>query len=182
MRTMVDQKNLEAIFKRYGFEHYKWINPKEIVVSHWVRMKCMFGCPDFGKNASCPPHVPSVDECRAFFQEYDNGVIFHIAKQVEKPEDRHVWSREINETFLRLEREVFLSGCFKVFLLNIDSCAVCKDCGSSRAQCVNPGKSRPTAEALGVDVYTTVIQNGFPVHVLSDYSQTMNRYAFLLVD
>ena len=177
---MVDRKTLEAIFKKYGFTDFQWIYPKDIVVSQWVRMKCMFGCPDYGKNATCPPNVPSVDECRAFFQEYDAGVIFHIAKQVEKSEDRQAWPKEANEMFYKLEREVFLSGCFKVFLLNVASCSICKDC--SRSQCLNPTKSRPTAEAFAVDIYTTVRQHGFPVDVLTEHCQTMNRYAILMVE
>jgi hypothetical protein len=41
---------------------------------------------------------------------------------------------------------------------------------------------RPEADALGVDVYTTVRKLGYPIEVLSDYKQAMNRYAFLLID
>ncbi len=41
-----------------GFHDHQWVQPSELVVSQWVRAKCMFGCPDYGRNASCPPHVP----------------------------------------------------------------------------------------------------------------------------
>jgi hypothetical protein len=37
-------------------------------------------------------------------------------------------------------------------------------------------------EALAVDVFSTVRKYGFPIEVLSDFSQAMNRYAFLLVE
>jgi hypothetical protein len=33
-----------------------------------------------------------------------------------------------------------------------------------------------------MDVYTTVRKLGYPINVLSDYKQEMNRYAFLLID
>ena len=46
---------------------------------------------------------------------------------------------------------------------------------------MNPQLSRPTVEAMAVDVYTTVRQIGYPIQVLSDYAQAMNRYAMLLV-
>ena len=42
--------------------------------------------------------------------------------------------------------------------------------------------ARPSPEALAVDVFGTVRSLGFPIEVLSDYDQTMNRYAFLLVE
>jgi hypothetical protein len=35
---------------------------------------------------------------------------------------------------------------------------------------------------MAVDVFATVRQFGFPIQVLADYSQAMNRYAFLLVE
>jgi hypothetical protein len=34
---------------------------------------------------------------------------------------------------------------------------------------------------MGVDVFTTVRQCGYPIEVLADYGQPMNRYAFLMV-
>ena len=33
---------------------------------------------------------------------------------------------------------------------------------------------------MAVDVYSTVLRAGYPIEVLSDYNQAMNRYAFLL--
>jgi predicted metal-binding protein len=41
--------------------------------------------------------------------------------------------------------------------------------------------ARPAPEALAVDVYSTVRKVGYPIHVLSEYSETMDRYAFLLI-
>jgi predicted metal-binding protein len=47
---------------------------------------------------------------------------------------------------------------------------------------VEPKLARPTPEALGVDVYSTVRKANYPIQVLSDYSQMMNRYAFILIE
>ncbi|UCE96264.1 MAG: DUF2284 domain-containing protein [Candidatus Bathyarchaeota archaeon] len=178
---MNHQKQLEKLFLKHGFEDFKWLNPKNIVVSQWVRVKCMFGCKEYGNNACCPPNALSIDECKNFFNEYDNGVVLHFAKKVEKPEDRHEWSRNINERLLGLEREVFLAGNPKTFLLFMDSCNVCDDCASERVACKNKISARPTPEAMGMDVFSTVTQLGYPIKVLQDYSETMNRYAFLLI-
>jgi len=35
---------------------------------------------------------------------------------------------------------------------------------------------------MAIDVFSTVRQVGYPIQVLSDYDQAMNRYAFLLVE
>ncbi|MBA7543161.1 hypothetical protein ES705_35488 [subsurface metagenome] len=64
---MNDKNRIEQILKGKGFTDYKWINPKEIIVSQWVRVKCEFGCSDYGLRA-CPPNTPTVQECKDFFQ------------------------------------------------------------------------------------------------------------------
>jgi hypothetical protein len=42
--------------------------------------------------------------------------------------------------------------------------------------------ARPTPESMAVDVFATVRKIGYPIDVLYDTSQEMNRYAFLLVE
>jgi predicted metal-binding protein len=178
---MSDRRRLEELFLKHKFEDFRWIDPKNIVVSRWVRMKCMFGCTEYGKIACCPPNTPSVDECKSFFSEYSEGAIVHFEKKLEDPEERHEWARDNNEKLLGLERDVFLADNPKTFLLFMDFCSLCKNCGEERIKCKNKKSARPPPEAMAVDVFSTVRQLGYPIEVLQDYSQTMNRYAFLLI-
>ena len=179
---MADRNALEAIFNKHGFEDYKWVNPAEFQVRQWVRMKCEFGCPSYGQCGTCPPNVPHIDECREFFEEYSSAVIFRITQKFENPDDRSLWSRDVNKTLLNVERETFTSGCYKAFLLFMDECRLCGDCAGNREECYKPSEARPSAEALGVDVFATVRNFGFPIQVLTEPTQKMNRYAFLLVE
>lgn len=179
---MSDGQALEALFAKHGYTDFRWIDPKEIVVAQWVRMKCMFGCGEFGRNASCPPNVPSVLECRQFFEGYTRAAVFHFAKTVDAPEDRHEWSRGVNAGLVALERAVFLAGYQKAFLLAMDSCGLCEECAGVRQECKVPRSARPTPEGMAVDVFSTVRRIGYPIEVLTDYRQAMNRYAFLLIE
>jgi predicted metal-binding protein len=179
---MPETKTLETLFRKRGFTDFRWIDPKEIVVAQWVRMKCVYGCPDYGQNACCPPNTPSVEECERFFREYKSAAIFHFAKAVAKPEDRHTWSRGINDGLLALEQAVFLSGRVKAFLMFMDTCGQCSKCAPTRAACKKPKLARPSPDAMGIDVFSTVLKAGYPIEVLSDYKQQMNRYAILLID
>ena len=180
--SMVDHEELESLFHKQGYADFTWIKPEDIVVSQWVRMKCTFGCGEYGQNASCPPNVPSVSDCRQFFADYSAAVVFHFEKKVEKPEDRHAWTREVNLALVDLEREVFLYGYHKAFLLCMDSCCICKKCAGSREECKRPKLARPAPEAMAVDVFATVRKYGYPIEVLKDYSEAMNRYAFLMIE
>ena len=181
MNKVQSLEEIEKIFHKHGFNDFKWIKPEEILIANWVRMKCLYGCPKSGNCASCPPNTPSVAECRNFFDEYKDIAVFHIPVELSKPENHDAELNEINKRLLGLEREVFLSDSVKTFLLFADSCSFCEECVSSREDCKQPTLSRPSPEAFAIDVYSTVRALGFPIHVLQEYSDTMNRYAFLLV-
>jgi predicted metal-binding protein len=173
---------LEGILREHGFPDHQWCDPKEIVVAQWVRMKCEYGCTHYGRAASCPPNTPSVDECRRFFSEYESGLVLRFRKSAPDSDERHAWSAKTNEGLLELERSVFLAGFPKAFLLLMDSCRICADCAARRQECREPRRSRPTPEGMAVDVFTTVRRLGFPIEVLTDNADTMNRYAILLVE
>ena len=179
---MHNREKLEEVFVDNGFDDFKWIDAENIVVSNWVRMKCMFGCPEYGKRAACPPNVPSVEDCKKLMHEYRNAAIFHFQKAFPNPDDRHKWTKDINRDLLKLEKEVFLSGYVKAFLFLPESCQLCQECSSTRNECKYPKKSRPTSEAMAIDVFKTVKRVDFPIKVLRSPSDEMNRYAILLIE
>ncbi len=179
---MLDKKTIEAIVRKHGCADFSWISGSDVQVCQWVRFKCMFGCSSYGKKGGCPPAVPSIQECRELFSEYEHILLLHIAVQLDDPEEREEWSRKMNLSLLPVEREVFLAGHRKTMLLFMDECRLCPECPGTRQECRNQGMARPSPEALGVDVFATARRAGFPIEVLSGYEQVMNRYAFLLVE
>ena len=178
----MDRGSVEGIFHDLGYSDFRWMSGSDVVVSEWVRMKCMFGCRSYGKSGCCPPNVPSVTDCRAFFQNYSAVVVFHFVKRVDKPEDRFDWSREVNRKLIDVEKAVFLAGYPKAFLLFMDECTLCDKCPGVRAECKNPKLARPSPESFAVDVFSSVKKLGYEIGVLGDFKSEMNRYAFLLVD
>jgi predicted metal-binding protein len=179
---MIEKNQLEELFARHGFTDFRWINAKDIRVAQWVRFKCLFGCPIYGKKGTCPPNVPAIDQCREFISEYEDVAIFHFQKSVEKTEEYKPWSREVTGRLLDLEREVFLSGYYKAFLVSFEACSQCAECAADREGCKNRKAARPGADAMGIDVYATVRSVGYPIQVLKGYKETMNRYAFLMIE
>jgi predicted metal-binding protein len=179
---VIEKEQLEILFAKHGLDDFKWIKAADIKVAHWVRFKCVFGCPVYGKKGTCPPNVPPIDECRQFFSEYEDAAIFHLQKAIEKSEEYKPWSKEANQRLLDLEREVFLSGYYKAFLVSFEACGQCAECAADREGCKNPKASRPGADAMGIDVYATARSVGYPIQVLRGYRETMNRYAFLMIE
>ena len=175
-------RRIEEIAKRHGFSDFKWINPKEVVTANWVRMKCQYGCPDFGRRGCCPPEVPSVADCRRFFDEYKLGLLLHSAIKFKDPELRFQWGREMQKKAVAFEREVFLTDLPKAFVFPPASCDLCTDCPGSKKDCKQPRAARPSLEAFSVDVYSTARKIGYPIHVLKGYGEETNRFGLLLVE
>jgi predicted metal-binding protein len=145
-------------------------------------MKCEYGCDWYGKSCSCPPHVPAISECREFIAEYTHVALLHWMTAVRKAEDRFPWSVETNERLLRAEREVFLAGYPRAFVMFVHDCRRCDSCARSKLDCRHPETLRPVPEAMGVDVFSTAKMCGLPIKVVTDYAETMNRYALFLVE
>lgn len=174
-------KGVDDILQALGYKDFKWVDPQQIILAQWVRMKCMFGCGEYGRGGACPPNTPTVAECERFFSEYTHAVILHFEGQMDNPEDRHAWSARINAKLLELERDVFLTGFERAFVLFMDSCGFCKACSGNRETCEQPHMARPAPEAMAVDVYSTVRRFGFEINVRTDTKQKMDRFAFLMV-
>lgn len=179
---MTERDRVEAILGERRFDNYSWLDPDRIVTAQWVRMKCEFGCHHFGKCAVCPPNVPSLADCARFFSEYERAVLLQFSGTMDKPEDRHQWTREINGGLLNLERAVFLAGYYKAFVLFVDPCNFCEECVPGKDLCEHPRNARPSPEGLAVDVFATARRAGKPIEVLDDYDKVMNRYGILLID
>jgi predicted metal-binding protein len=179
---MIEKRKLENIFKKHGLSDFKWLTAENIEVGQWVRMKCQFGCDEYGLAACCPPNMPSFAECLKLFREYDHVAVFHFEKKMKEDEVRKDWNKEVSDVLLAIERDVFLSGYYKAFMLFMSSCPYCPECTPQKDDCKHPEKCRPTPEGLCMDVYKTVRKIGYPIEVVKDHNDTMNRYAFLFVE
>lgn len=178
---MIIKEKIESLLAKNGFSDYKWINTKEIVIAHWVRVKCTFGCSDYGLG-TCPPNTPSVSDCASFFKEYESGIIIRLNKFADKTAYPSDWSREMTDKLLAIEKELFLSGYQKVFLLNQTCCTLCKKCPGTRVECKDKEKSRPSPESFAVDVYQTVRNAGMEINVVSENPSEINRIAIVLIE
>lgn len=177
---MNPKDTIEKLIQGAGFSEYQWIKPEQIRIAHWVRMKCLFGCGDIGRPM-CPPNLPSIQDCRELIHEYKDILIFRFEKEVVYQDYPRKWAQELNRRLLELERQIFLAGNYKVFLLNASTCNSCHECKADKKSCKHPMLLRPCPEALGIDVFETARNLNYPIEVLNEDSKMMNRYAFILV-
>lgn len=154
----------------HGFFAAIELDPARIRSEAWVRAKCAYGCSQYGKRWSCPPH--SMDQ--AGFAEllgcYSRALL--VAGQPPL--------RDFQEKLLGLEREAFLGGFKKALVFSGGPCCWCESCDDK--QCRFPEKRRPSLESCGCDVFALAESCGIPVAPLRNSDDFVQYVGLLLVD
>lgn len=175
-------KSIEQYCKRAlekGLEGAKVIDPRSVVTAEWVRVKCQFGCPGFGMSLCCPPFSPTPEVMQRILDSYQKAILLH--QQIKSAEKKRELSKHFNEVLVDLELEIFLDGYFKAWAMGSGPCRLCKEC-DTQSHCKHGYRARPSMEACGIDVFTTVRQNGFPIEVVRSREDMVNIYGLILVE
>ncbi|MCJ7729906.1 MAG: DUF2284 domain-containing protein, partial [Sedimentisphaerales bacterium] len=154
-QTKLSDKALCELAKRKtGVIDARIIPPSEVVTAGWVRLKCQFGCDGFGLCLVCPPFTPTPQQMREVLDVYRRAVLIHCEPDA-----------DVKAIAADLERDIFLLGCWKAFGLGAGPCYFCKSCPVEEKQCRHSDRARPSMEACGIDVFSTVKKAGFPIEV-----------------
>jgi predicted metal-binding protein len=153
---------------------------QDVVVADWVRMKCLFGCDEPGVHKTCPPNAPAVDQTRCVVREFESAILLEAGPIVgsERSDDE---SRRLNEAGLALERELFLAGFYKAWLMGAGPCDACGAC-TQGDDCPTPERARPSMEGCGLDVYATARNAGRRIEVVPTRDAEYRFFALVLVD
>lgn len=161
----------EIAKKKSGVKDACIISPPEVETAAWVRLKCQFGCDCFGQCLVCPPFTPTPQQMREVLDAYHRAVLLHCQPDA-----------DVKAIVAELERDIFLLGYFKAFGLGAGPCYFCRTCPVEEKQCRHADRARPSMEACGIDVFSTVKKVGFPIEVVRQRRQCPNYYGLLLVD
>ena len=153
------------------------VSPQQVFTATWVRLRCQYGCSEYGQCLTCPPHSPTPETTRKMLDEYGSLILIHGSQ----------WSqvRKIAQT---LERKVFLAGYYKAFAFPCGPCDLCKTCVVAKrkrgevVECKHPDRARPAMEAAGIDVFATARAAGLPIEVVRSDECPQNYYALVLVE
>ena len=161
----------------------KVIEPSRVVTAPWVRLKCQFGCPMYGKGYCCPPDTPASEQTRAILDTYHRAILFHLEAAKEPGRSRRKILAEFFEALVDLEGDLFKEGFYRAFVLLAGPCELCKECAKEKGEpCHFGSRARPSMEACGIDVYQTARDHGFFIQTLRHKSETQNIYCLMLVD
>lgn len=150
---------------------------KQVFTAAWVRLRCQYGCSEYGQCLTCPPHAPTPETTRRMLDEYQSAILLH----------GNDWGA-VREVAQSLEQKVFLAGYYKAFAFLCGPCKLCKTCVVARPNrgkppsCKHPDRARPAMEAAGIDVFATARAVGLPIEVVRSEECPQNYYALVLVE
>lgn len=185
-----DLKILCKLSKELGATNAKSFNAKGVIVDERVRLKCVIPpCDDYGLNLMCPPYVMSVQECREVFSKYEWAVLIQIEAPIttemkshiqdagdvmalyKSKKFRDIYKKAFDSVRLKLhtivnkvEAKAAMLGYRFATGFKAGPCRLCPECivKCSNQICRRPYQSRPSMEAVGIDVFKTAENAGLP--------------------
>jgi predicted metal-binding protein len=180
MAKDIIEKYIKLAIKK-GATEAKVIHPSSVVTAPWVRMKCQFGCPAYGKSYCCPPDTSDHHQTREMMESYQRAILFRI--EAADSANRNKNLRKVYKSLVDIEGQLFKDGMYKAFLYISGPCSLCKECEKMNDEpCQFGFQARPSMEACAIDVYQTARNAGLFIETLSETTETQNRYCLLMVD
>lgn len=161
-----------------GATQAKIIRADEIPVDERVTLKCQIPrCFGYGVSAQCPPNTMTPAELRELLQKYHWAILFIkdvppavIVRDKATIKERVAAYREVYKIVSDIESQAFYDGHYLAFGFAAGSCRH-TFCGQQEGCQAVEGKrcrfsliSRPSMEAVGIDVYHMVAAAGWDIY------------------
>ena len=167
------QKALEL-----GAAHAAVIKAEDIPVDERITLKCQIPrCFGYGAGAHCPPNTLKPAELRDLLQKYHWAVLFTldvppevIVRAKATIKERVAAFQQVYKLVSEIESLAFYDGHYLAFGFGAGSCRhtfcgqqeTCKAMEGDR--CRFSLMSRPSMEAVGIDVYQLVARQGWDIY------------------
>ena len=161
-----------------GATRAKVIEVADILVDERITLKCQIPrCFGYGVGAHCPPNTLKPAELREILKKYHWAVLFTldvppevIVRDKATIKERVAAYQRIYQMVSELESQAFYDGHYLAFGFAAGSCRH-TFCGQKETCAVMEGKrcrlalrSRPSMEAVGIDVYHLVARQGWDIY------------------
>jgi predicted metal-binding protein len=154
------------------------VKTEEIPVDERVTLKCQIPrCFGYGAGAHCPPNTLKPEELREHLKKYRFAIFFIkevppevIVRDKATIKERVAAYQEVYKIVNDLESMAFYDGHYLTFGFGAGSCrhTFCGQMESCQAmegkRCRFSLRSRPSMEAVGIDVYKMVAQAGWEIY------------------
>lgn len=177
-RLLEDLERYRRRALELGATDARVVKAEDIPVDDRVTLKCRIPrCFGYGTGAHCPPHAMTPTELREILRQYRWAVFFIkevpaevIVRDKATIKERVAVYQEIYRMVSDIESMAFYDGHYLAFGLGAGSCRhtycgqhpTCQALSGDR--CRFSLLSRPSMEAVGIDVYRMVAEAGWDIY------------------
>ncbi|MEJ2672412.1 MAG: DUF2284 domain-containing protein [Deltaproteobacteria bacterium] len=184
-RLPQDLERYRARALELGATHAKIVKAEDIPVDERITLKCQIPrCFGYGVSAHCPPNTMKPEELRELLQKYQWAVFFImdvppevIVRDKATIKERVAAYQLIYKIVNELESMAFYDGHYLAFGFAAGSCRHTY-CGQKEnclamegKRCRVSLKSRPSMEAVGIDVYKMAATAGWDIYPIGSGAQ-----------
>ncbi len=182
-----DMERYRLLAIELGASDAKIIPTKSIKVDERVRLKCLIPrCARAGETPNCPPYAPDLDLVRRAISLYSMAILLKCDVPISKssrqrktgtiPKEAMLFHKKGAEVVSALERQAFKDGYSLAMGLAGGSCKdyLCQGMACQfleNRQCRFPLQSRPSIEAMGINVTELINEAGWATYALLDDMQ-----------
>jgi predicted metal-binding protein len=187
-RLALDLEQYTRLALNLGASRAVVMSVRDIPVDERVVLKCQVPrCFGYGACAHCPPHTLSPGDLRALLAGYEWAIFFSLNVPSEIIVRDRATREERIDAYLRVfdlisevESAAFHHGHYRAFGLGAGSCrhslcATQEDCKALKGEkCRFSLRSRPSMEAVGIDVYQMAARLGWEVYPIGSSLQAQD--------
>lgn len=177
-RLLKDLERYQEKAIELGADKVTLVRVENIPVDERVTLKCQIPrCFGYGVSAHCPPNTLKPTELRELLKKYTWAVFFIkdvpsevIIRDKATIKERVAAYQEVYKIVSDVESRAFYDGHYLAFGFGAGSCrhTFCgqqKNCQALEGErCRFPLLSRPSMEAVGIDVYQMVVSAGWDIY------------------
>ena len=177
-RLLKDLERYQEKAIELGADRVTLVRVENIPVDERVTLKCQIPrCFGYGVSAHCPPNTLKPAELRELLKKYTWAVFFIkdvpsevIIRDKATIKERVAAYQEVYKIVSAVESRAFYDGHYLAFGFGAGSCrhTFCgqqKNCQALQGErCRFPLLSRPSMEAVGIDVYQMVVSAGWDIY------------------
>ena len=196
---------LEA--KKLGAKNAKPLSAKDVIVDPRVRLKCLIPpCDGYGQNLMCPPYILTIEEFKEIFSKYKWAILIQIEAPITKEMKKQIQqAKNVAELYIntkfsdnyntvfdpirlklhkiinKIEAQAYLLGYRFATGFKAGPCKLCPDCIVKKNVeiCRYPYQSRPSMEAVGIDVFKTAQNADLPFKIPTKNKAIWNGLVFI---
>jgi predicted metal-binding protein len=177
-RIAGDLRKYQGMAIELGATRARIVPTDEIPVDERVTMKCQIPlCFGYGVSANCPPNTIKPAELRTHLEKYRWAVFFVkeippevVVRDKATIKERVAAYQDVYKIVNGVESAAFYDGHYLAFGFGAGSCrhtfcSLQEDCAVMKGtKCRFSLRSRPSMEAVGIDVYKMVISAGWRIY------------------